>query len=116
LQLKVLQSILNDISISFLSAKLAAPFVAAIFLLPTACRKSSELLILTLELDDAPERFVKFLLLAPRCCVDETESESLAIERVDAPMFAADVSKLLPEGLPELPAAVVKFGEPDRAN
>lgn len=98
LQLKVLQSILSDISISFLSAAIAAALDAAIFLFPTTCRKSSELFILTLELDDAPERFVKFLLLlpVPSCCDDETESESLVIERVDAPIFVVDVSRLLP--------------------
>lgn len=118
LQLKVRQSIRNDISISFLSAAVA--FDAAIFLLPTTCRKSSELLILMLDVDDALERFVKFLLLlaVPRCCDDETDWESLAIDRVEAPIFVVDVSKLLLDGwLPlELPAAELKFGEPDLAN
>lgn len=88
LQLKFLQSIRNEVSISIFSV--FAP--EAIFLLVTVCRKSSELFIFDVE--DAPDKVVKFLLLPDATKCDVTDKLSLVIEEVDAPKFAEVTSKL----------------------
>jgi hypothetical protein len=64
-----------------------------------------------LEVDEAPERLVKFLLLpdVPRCEADV--SESLAIDNVEEPIFDDDTSRLF---VAWLPADDDKFGEPER--
>ena len=111
LQLKFLQSIRSDVSISTFS--LSTDFEAlASFLLPTMCRKSASELFM-FDAEDALDKFVKFLELpAAVRWLDPAESVSLVIERVDEPMFVDDTSKLF---VAWLPAAADRLGEPERA-
>lgn len=62
--------------------------------------------------DEAPESVVKFLLLLEMASVEETDRLSLAIDKVDAPIFEDETFKLFDDSL--VFGAVDKFGEPAR--